>query len=136
MEKDKMILGKEKGVLDLSPLVLAFIGDAVYSLYVRTKIVEKGNMKLAHLNEQTVKYVKASSQARSLERIYDLLTEEEKEIVRRGRNAKASTVPKGASVKEYRYATAFEALVGYLYLLERFDRLYFLLSLSMEYTEE
>ncbi|MGB9809077.1 MAG: ribonuclease III domain-containing protein, partial [Caldanaerobacter sp.] len=76
MEKDKMISLKGKGVSNLSPLVLAFIGDAVYSLYVRTKIIERGDKKLAILNEEAVKYVKASSQAKSLEKIYDFLTEE------------------------------------------------------------
>jgi ribonuclease-3 family protein len=132
MEKDKMIFLKGEGVSNLSPLVLAFIGDAVYSLYVRTKIIEKGDKKLAILNEEAVRYVKASSQAKSLEKIYDFLTEEEKEIVRRGRNAKTSSIPKGSSVREYKYATAFEALIGYLYLLERLDRLYFLLQLATE----
>ncbi|HHW56855.1 MAG TPA: Mini-ribonuclease 3 [Clostridia bacterium] len=122
----------EKGVSNLSPLVLAFIGDAVYSLYIRTMIVAKESKPVNFLNKETVKYVKATAQAQSIKRIYDFLTEEEKDIVRRGRNVKSNTMPKGVQVQAYRYATGFEALLGYLYLKGEFERLKNIMELSME----
>lgn len=142
MEKSMMFfledseLFTKKGVLSLSPLVLAFIGDAVYSLYIRTVIVANDNKSVDFLHKETVKYVKAKSQEKSLKRIYDFLTEEEKDIVRRGRNVKSNTVPKGVEVQSYRYATGFEALIGYLYLVGEFERLKSILELSMRVTED
>ncbi|ABY94023.1 ribonuclease III domain-containing protein [Thermoanaerobacter brockii subsp. lactiethylicus] len=142
MEKSMMgflenteLLTKE-GVLSLSPLVLAFIGDAVYSLYIRTKIVAQKNQPVNFLHKETVKYVKAKAQAESVKRIYDLLSEEEKDIVRRGRNMKSNTTPKGVEVQAYRYATGFEALLGYLYLAGEFERLKNILELSVQVIEE
>jgi ribonuclease-3 family protein len=142
MEKSMMgflenteLLTKE-GVLSLSPLVLAFIGDAVYSLYIRTKIVAQKNQPVNFLHKETVKYVKAKAQAESVKRIYDFLTEEEKDVVRRGRNVKSNTTPKGVEVQAYRYATGFEALLGYLYLAGEFERLKNILELSVQVIEE
>ncbi|WP_049685830.1 Mini-ribonuclease 3 [Thermoanaerobacter kivui] len=126
----------KKGVLSLSPLVLAFIGDSVYDLYIRTMTVNKSNRPVHFLNKETVKYVKAKSQANAIKRIYDFLTEEEKDIVKRGRNVKSATIPKNADVQDYRYATAFEALIGYLYLTKDFKRLEEILKLSVQFNEE
>lgn len=113
----------------LSPLTWAYVGDCVYELYIRTNLVNKTNLKPHKLHIETIKYVKAKSQAKLLEEIYDKLTEEEKNIVRRGRNAESHHLPKNTNVQEYRYASAFEALIGYLYLTQKFERLKEILDL-------
>ena len=106
----------------LSPLTWAYVGDCVYELSIRTNLVNKTNLK-PH------KFVKAKSQAKMLEKLQEKLTEEEKDIVRRGRNAESHHLPKNANVQEYKYATAFEALIGYLYLTKKFRRLKEILDL-------
>lgn len=113
----------EKEVNLLSPLTWAYVGDCVYELYIRTKLVNKTNMKPNKLHIETIKYVKAKSQAEILEKIKDILTDEEKDIVRRGRNTENHHLPKNSNVLEYSHATAFEALIGYLYLTKKFSRL-------------
>ena len=115
----------------LSPLTWAYVGDCVYELYIRTNLVNKTNLKPHKLNIETIKYVKAKSQAKLLEKIHDKLTEEEKDIVRRGRNAESHHLPKNANVQEYKYATAFEGLIGYLYLTKQFKRLKEILDLAV-----
>ena len=108
----------------LSALALAYIGDSVYEIYVRTRIITEHPDLPAHkLHLQSVKYVKAHSQSNSIHAIMDMLTEEETAVFKRGRNAKSPTVPKNADLGEYRHATGFEALLGWLYLMERKDRL-------------
>ncbi len=114
----------------LSPLTWAYVGDCVYELYIRTNLVNQTNLKPHKLHIETIKHVKAQAQAKLLEEIQDKLTEEEKEIVRRGRNVQSHHLPKNANVQEYRYATAFEALIGYLYLSKNFKRLKEILDLS------
>lgn len=115
----------------LSPLTWAYVGDCVYELYIRTNLVNKTNLKPHKLHIETIKYVKAKSQAKLLEEIHDKLTEAEQDIVRRGRNAESHHLPKNANVQEYRYATAFEALIGYLYLTKNFGRLKEILDLTV-----
>lgn len=107
----------------LSPLTWAYVGDCVYELYIRTNLVNKTNLKPHKLHIETIKHVKAKAQAKLLEQLQEVLTEEEKNIVRRGRNAESHHLPKNANVQEYRYATAFEALIGYLYLTRKTKRL-------------
>ncbi len=107
----------------LSPLTWAYVGDCVYELYIRTNLVNKTNLKPHKLHIETIKHVKAKAQAKLLEQLQEVLTEEEKNIVRRGRNAESHHLPKNANVQEYRYATAFEALIGYLYLTKKTKRL-------------
>lgn len=107
----------------LSPLTWAYVGDCVYELYIRSKLVNMTNLKPHKLHIETIKYVKAKSQAEFLDKIQDNLSDEEKEIVRRGRNAENHHLPKNSNVQEYMRATAFEALIGYLYLTKKFDRL-------------
>ena len=107
----------------MSPLTWAYIGDCVYELYVRTKLINETNLKPHYLHIEAIKKVKAKSQAETLNKIYEELTEEEKDIVRRGRNAENHHLPKNANVQEYMYATAFEALIGYLYLTKQDKRL-------------
>lgn len=107
----------------LSPLVWAYIGDSVYELYIRTKLVNSSNAKPHKLHIESIKYVKAKSQANVLKKITENLSDEEKDIVRRGRNTQNHHLPKNASIEEYSYSTGFEALIGYLYLNKKENRL-------------
>ena len=106
----------------LSPLTWAYVGDCVYELYIRTNLVNTTNLKPHKLHIETIKYVKAKSQAELLTKIQDKLTEAEKDIVRRGRNAENHHLPRNSNVQEYSHATAFEALIGYLYLTKQNKR--------------
>lgn len=131
MEKWINLSRPEEEINLLSPLTWAYIGDCVYDLYIRTNLVNHTNLKPHKLHMETIKYVKAKSQAKLLEKIQDQLTEEEKDIVRRGRNAESHHLPKNANVQEYRYATAYEALIGYLYLTKKEERLKEILNLGI-----
>ena len=99
-----------------SPLVLAYMGDAVFEVFVRKMLVRKANVQVNKLHKRASSIVKAEAQARMIAAIKDELTEKEKSIYKRGRNAKSHTTAKNASVSDYRKATGFEALMGYLYL--------------------
>lgn len=116
----------------LSPLTWAYIGDSVFELYVRTELINKTNLKPHKLHIEAIKYVKASAQAKILEKIKDKLTGEEMEIVRRGRNTQNHHLAKNATVQEYMYSTAFEGLIGYLYLTKQDERLKEILDMSMD----
>lgn len=107
----------------MPPLVWAYVGDCVYELFIRMKLVNHTKLKPHKLHVEAIKYVKAKSQAEILARIYDDLLEEEKDIIRRGRNAENHHLPKNAELADYTYATAFEALIGYLYLSKQDKRL-------------
>ena len=107
----------------LSPLVWAYVGDAVYELYIRTHLINNSNAKPHKLHVESIKYVKAKAQADILKKLQDILTDEEKDIVRRGRNTENHHVAKNANVADYAQSTAFEALIGYLYLSKNDDRL-------------
>ena len=114
---------KEVDVNLLSPLTWAYVGDSVYELFIRTHLINKTKLKPHKLHIESIKYVKAQSQASFLQRIYDDLTDGEKEIVRRGRNTENHHLPKNCNVQDYMYSTAFEALIGYLYLTGKNNRL-------------
>ena len=122
---------KEINPREYSPLPLAYIGDSVYDLFVRTKVIEKGNRLVTDLHKESVKFVKAHSQAESVHAIEDKLTEDEIRVLKWGRNAK-STPPKNADVTDYRYATGFETLLGYLYLEGNVDRLKEVFNMSYD----
>lgn len=106
-----------------SPLVLAYIGDGIYDLVIRSVVVGKGNTRAGELHKRTSQIVKAHTQSEMIEHLFTLLTDEEKDIYRRGRNAKSPTMAKNATMSDYRKATGFEALMGYLYLTDRFERI-------------
>ena len=114
---------KEMDIRTYSPLTIAYIGDAIYDLVIRTVVVERGNRSVNDLHRKTIQYVKAGAQAEMIEALSDMLTEEEADIYRWGRNAKFYTKAKNATVREYRKATGMEALLGYLYLTGRTERL-------------
>ena len=116
MEELIKINKTEQDINQLSPLTWAYVGDCVFELYIRTYLIDTTNLKPHRLHIESIKYVKASSQAEMLKSIYEELTDEEKDIVRRGRNAENHHLPKHSNVQDYMYSTAFEALIGYLYL--------------------
>lgn len=116
----------------MSPLTWAYIGDAVYELYIRNYFINTTKLKPHKLHIELIKYVKAKAQAEILEKLMDNLTEKEQEIVKRGRNAENHHLPKNATVQEYMYSTAFEALIGYMYLTKQDDRLKEILDLCIE----
>lgn len=113
----------EREVIENNPLNLAFIGDAVWTMYVREYFLIHTNFKNNNLHKLTTKYVKATYQAKALDEIIETLTEKEKDIARRARNTKMNTVSKNASLADYKKATSFEAVVGYNYLLGNFEKL-------------
>lgn len=132
----KSFVCEEVDVKTYSPLALAFLGDCVYDLIIRTVVVEQGNRSARDLHKRTSGYVKASTQAYMIEALQELLDEEEKTVYRRGRNAKSYTTAKNASVADYRKATGFEALIGYLYLQNRMERILELVKKAMELWKE
>ena len=115
-----------------SPLTLAYIGDGIFDIVIRSVVVAKGNSRANDLHKRTSKIVKAHTQALMIEALEGELTEEEADIYRRGRNAKSGTMAKNASMSDYRKATGFEALMGYLYLKDDFERIVFLTKRAME----
>lgn len=121
----------EQEVKLMSPLVWAYVGDCIYELYIRTFLVNTTKMKVHELHVKASTYVKASSQAKTLKNIENELTEEEKDIVRRARNTQNHHLPKNANPADYMYATAFEGLIGYLYLTKNFKRLKEILQKSL-----
>lgn len=128
------LIDREKSEIDvnlLSPLTWAYVGDAVYELYIRTNLVNNTKLKPHKLHIESIKYVKAKAQADILKRIEDNLTDEEKDIVRRARNAENHHLPKNADPADYMYSTAFEGLIGFLYLTKRDDRLKEILKMCM-----
>ncbi len=118
-------------IRQMSPLTWAYIGDAVYELYIRTHLINVTHLKPHKLHIESIKYVKAKAQAKTLKDIETILTQEEKEIVKRGRNTQTHHIAKNASMQEYMYATAFEALIGYLYLTDQKERLREILEVNI-----
>ena len=120
------LIDRKKDIEDVNlmpPLVWAYVGDSVYELFIRTHLVNNTKLNPHKLHIEAINYVKAKAQAEILERIQEYLTDEEKDIVRRGRNAQNHHLPKNANIADYSHATAFEALIGYLYLSKQDERL-------------
>lgn len=115
-----------------SPLTLAYIGDGVFDLIIRSVVVGKGNTRANRLHQRTSRIVMARTQAQIIEFLEPQLTAEEADIYRRGRNAKSPTMAKNATMADYRKATGLEALVGYLYLTDRFERLLELIKSAVD----
>ena len=116
---------------ELAPLILAHIGDAIYEVVIRTITLSKGNRPVEKVHKEAISYVNAKTQADAADLLLPMLTEEEADIYRRGRNAKANTKAKNASIGDYRKATGFEALMGYLYLKGETDRMLELIKASV-----
>lgn len=135
MTKIEEIIPRKKPLEEvrlMPPLVWAYIGDCIYEIYIRMQLVNNTKLHPHELHVETTKYVKAQAQAQVLTKIEEILTEEEKEIVRRGRNAQNHHLPKNSSLTEYSKATAFEALIGYLYLSKQDERLSQILEKCIE----
>lgn len=123
---------EEVDIRTYSPLVLAYIGDVVYELVIRSLLVGKGNAQVNRLHRRASSLVNAAAQSAAFERIREELTEEELHVFRRGRNANSATMAKHATMTDYRRATGFEALMGYLYLTGQTERIYTLVRLGFE----
>ena len=140
MEKgiDAFILGtfgiEQQDIRTYSPLALAYIGDGIYDLVIRSLVVGKGNTQPNLLHKKTSSMVKAKAQSEMIEALLPELTEEEEAVYKRGRNAHSFTMAKNASMSDYRRATGFEALMGYLYLKNEFTRMLGLVKLGLERT--
>ncbi|MGL4741407.1 MAG: Mini-ribonuclease 3 [Sarcina sp.] len=131
---ENMLLKKytKQEVMMLNSLQLALIGDAIYEVYIRNYILAKNGGLSAHkIHVKAINYVKAKGQSDIMQILESVLTEEELRVFKKGRNTKSATVPKNASVRDYRAATGFEALVGYLYLSSQEDRLIELLNIGI-----
>ncbi|MCR5120667.1 MAG: ribonuclease III [Lachnospiraceae bacterium] len=126
----------EQDLRSYSPLGLAFVGDAVYSLIVRTITIEQGNTKVEKLHLRVSDYARASYQSALAAAIYELLDEEETDVYKRGRNARSHAAPKNASTGDYHRATGLEALIGYLYLAGREERIMELMKKGMQLLKE
>jgi len=123
-------------LITISPLVLAYLGDTVYESYVREYLIRKNiNKKVNDLHKSAIKYVNAKAQATVIHAIEEELTEDEERIYKRGRNQKSHTSPKNADIIDYKHATGFEALIGYLYLSEEHERLKYIISKGIEIIE-
>lgn len=119
-------------IREIDVKALAYIGDSIYELYIREHVVKNSREQVNKLHKKTVKYVSAKAQAHIMESLLDELTDEEKDIFRRGRNAEANTVPKNTDVITYKIATGFESLMGYLYMTNNKERLEYLITKSIE----
>ncbi|MBE7037522.1 MAG: Mini-ribonuclease 3 [Ruminococcaceae bacterium] len=116
----------------ISPLVFAYVGDAVHELYIRTMLSKDKNIPVNKLHKSATGYVSAKAQSATIKALEDTLSEEEVKIFKRGRNAKSPTAAKNADIIDYRHATGFETLLGYLYFKKDFKRLEEILKLSYE----
>lgn len=125
-------------VKQLNSLALAYMGDAVFETYVRHHLLQNGKVKPNNLHREATKFVSARAQFKFIHYLLDenLLSEEEVAVVKRGRNAKSGSVPKNTDVQTYRYSTAFEALLGYLFLLKREERLQEIISIVFQMEKE
>lgn len=126
---------KSQDPRQVSPLGLAYIGDAVYEVYVRSYVLERGNAAVNKLHKTATHYVSAKAQSRIIHAILSCLTEEEQAVYKRGRNAHSNTSAKNADIVEYRHATGFEAVIGYLFIAGDYDRISCLVSLALEFID-
>lgn len=128
----EMFQMKEVDIKEYSPLTLAYIGDSIYDLIIKSLVLNQGNRPVQKLHGLTSSYVQASAQSRMMRAMQEHLTEQEHAIYKRGRNAKSVSPAKNQSVTDYRRATGFEALLGYLYLNKEYGRLLELVKLGLE----
>lgn len=122
----------ERKVRMMNPLTLAYMGDAVYEAYIRKYLIEDCDLLVRDLHRRAICFVRAKAQAEIVHDLMEELTQEEWEIVKRGRNQKSATIPKNAQIIDYKYATGFEALLGYLFLLGRLERLITIMDKSVK----
>jgi ribonuclease-3 family protein len=123
-------------IKQMNTTALAYMGDAVYEVYVRKHVMQQGAVYVDKLHKMGVNYVKAASQAKAIKGIFDSLTLEEQSLVKRAKNRKVITKAKNADIFDYKWATAFEALIGYLYLCEEHERMEYIIEKGMEIIDE
>lgn len=127
---------REVDVREYSPLALAYLGDVVFDLVVRSLVLNKGNKPVQKLHKETSAVVQASSQSKMMRVLQEMLTEEEHQVYKRGRNSKTVSPAKNQSVTDYRRATGFEALIGYLYLKREYQRMLELIKTGIDSLDE
>ena len=127
---------QEVDVREYSPLTLAYIGDSVYDLVIKSLVVNKGNKQVQKLHKETSSFVQASAQSLMMRAMQEVLTDEERAVYKRGRNAKSVSPAKNQSITDYRRATGFEALMGYLYLTKQWNRMIDLIKVGLDSLEE
>lgn len=127
---------KEVDIREYSPLTLAYIGDSIYDLVIKTLVINEGNQQVQKLHARTSELVQASAQSKMMRTLQELLTEEEHAVYKRGRNAKSVSPAKNQTLTDYRRATGFEALMGYLYLKKDMKRLINLVKIGLDSLEE
>ena len=127
---------KEIDAKQCSPLVLAYVGDCVYDLIIKSLVINEGNRQVQKLHQKTSSYVQASAQSKMMRTMQEHLTEEEHAIYKRGRNAKSVSPAKNQSITDYRRATGFEALLGYLYLKKEWKRMLELVKIGLDSIKE
>lgn len=134
---EKSIKMDRMELITMSPLVLAYLGDTVYESYIREYLITKNpNNKVNALHKTAIKYVNANAQSKVIHRIEAELNEDELRIFKRGRNQKSNTAPKNMDIVDYKHATGFEALIGYLYLDKQIDRLEEIVRKGIKIIEE
>ena len=124
--------GKRQDIRSYSGLTLAYIGDVVYDLVIRTVLVSRANRPVNDLHRMTIRYVSANAQSKMVQALQESFTEEEQSVYRRGKNAKPHTTAKNASTADYLRATGFEAVIGYLYLTGDMERVLYLVKKGIE----
>ena len=127
---------KEVDVNSYSPLTLAYIGDSIYDLIIKSLVINQGNRQVTKLHKETSMYVQASTQSLMMRAMQEELTEEEHAVYKRGRNAKSVSPAKNQSITDYRRATGFEALLGYLYLKKEWKRMLDLVKIGLDSLKE
>ncbi len=133
---EEMFEMREADVKEYSPLTLAYIGDSIFDLIMKSLVVNEGNQPVQKLHLWTSRFVQASAQSRMMRVLQEELTEEEHAVYKRGRNAKSVSPAKNQSVTDYRRATGFEALLGYLYLKKEWKRMLSLVKMGLESIED
>lgn len=130
--QENMKIKTEAEVRMMAPLVLAYVGDAIFEVFIRNYLVQEMNVSVHQYHKRATRYVRAKAQAKVVHALEKELTEAEWTIVKRGRNQKSATVPKNADLTDYRYATGFEALLGYLFYIGEYSRLSLLMDRAIE----
>lgn len=127
---------QEVDIKEYSPLALAYIGDSIYDLIIKSLVLNEGNKQVQKMHRETSTYVQASAQSLMMRKLQEHLTEEEHAVYKRGRNAKSVSPAKNQSITDYRRATGFEALMGYLYLKKDWKRMIDLVKIGLDSIEE
>lgn len=125
-------LKTEKEIKMMPPLTLAYMGDAIFEVYIRHYLIEESNLLVKDLHKKAILYVKAKSQAEIVHQLEEELTEEEWGVVKKGRNQKSASTPKNAELIDYKYATGFETLLGYLFFMGKIQRLIEIMEKSIK----